>query len=91
MKENNEKLLNDFREALEAFVPQHSGACAQSPEGSIREGIFWYHRDGEMVITRESCKCNEEVKRARDLLGGWMEPVDPENLKPNEGVHGFNM
>jgi len=46
-----------LRGALRPFVRSHSAACCLGPP--------------DLVVTRDSCTCNANVKRAHDLLGTW--------------------
>ncbi len=53
-----------LREALAQWLPQHSAACCSQEKG----GRWVENPDGTIKITKESCRCNTELKKARELL-----------------------
>ena len=53
-----------LRDALSKWLPYHTlSCCLQEKDGSWGRNL-----DGTVKITKESCNCNAELKKARELL-----------------------
>jgi hypothetical protein len=65
-----ENELEQVRAAGRAFIRQslgHSGSCCTFDENGVPD-LDGHYR---VIVTRESCKCDEVTKAFRDAVGAW--------------------